>query len=344
MDLSIHNGADNISSFLSQNTGATPLTSTVTRLLPPGMTRVDRSLTDWLLFAMLTALWGSAYGFTRLAVSQSEPEFGFPPEFIIPTRLTAGAMVLVIAAFVSQQKWPALRAWRMWVAMAVMGIAGTAAPFLLITHAQQTVDSSLAALYVAAAPLFVAIMAHFSFHDDRISVRKAGGLAIGFAGVAVLFGPEAITSFGSASVFAQALCLSATACYALSTITARYARDIPPFVFAAGFLTFGSVASWPLLLLVDYAALTPSFGAVSGVVGLALGPTAMASVLYMVLIQRTSATFISMTGYTIPIFSAVVGYLAFQETQNWNAILAFALILGGVWISQRTPDPLRATA
>jgi len=308
------------------------------------MTHAGRSLADWILFAVLTALWGSAYGFTRLAVSQSEPELGFPPEFIIPMRLTAGAIVLLIAARISGQKWPPVSAWRLWVAMAVMGIAGTAAPFLLITHAQQTVDSSLAALYVAAAPLFVAIMAHAAFADDRISLRKAGGIAIGFAGVAVLFGPEAVTSFGSASVLAQALCLLATACYALSTITARYAREVPPFIFAAGFLVCGAVASWPLLLFVEYESLTPSFAAVSGVVGLAIGPTAMASVLYMVLIQRTSATFISMTGYTIPIFSAIVGYLAFRETQDWNAILAFALILGGVYISQRTPPPLQATA
>lgn len=221
--------------------------------------------------------------------------------------------------------------------MAIMGILGTAAPFLLITNAQQTVDSSLAALYVAAAPLFVAVMAHFLFHDDRISWGKAGGVAIGFVGVAVLFGPEAITAFGSASVLAQALCLLATAFYALSTITARYAREIPPFVFAAGFLCFGALASWPLLFFVDFEALTPSTGAITGVIGLAIGPTAMASVFYMMLIQRTSATFLSMTGYTIPIFSAVVGYLAFQEVQSWNAVLAFILILGGVWISQRGP-------
>ncbi len=305
------------------------------------MARDQRSALDWLLFALLTALWGSAYGFTRLAVSQDAPELGFPPEFIIPIRLSAGAIVLLIAVRVSRQKWPDLKAWRLWGAMAVMGILGTAAPFLLITHAQQTVDSSLAALYVAAAPLFVALMAHVAFHDDRITLRKATGIAVGFSGVAVLFGPEAITSFGSASVFAQALCLMATAFYALSTIIARYARDLPPFVFAAGFLSFGAVASWPLLLFVDYPALTPSMGAISGVIGLAIGPTAMASVCYMVLIRRTSATFLSMTGYTIPIFSAIVGYLAFQEVQNWNAVLAFALILGGVWMSQR-PQKLAA--
>ncbi|NQY40487.1 MAG: DMT family transporter [Henriciella sp.] len=297
--------------------------------------RETRTPSDWMMFAVLTALWGAAYAFTRLAVSQSEPSEGFSPQLIIPIRLTGGAALLLIVALWSGQAWPQLRQWRAWVAMAVMGFVGTVAPFLLITIAQQTVDSSLAALYVSAAPLFVATMAHFAFHDDRMHLRKVLGILIGFAGVAVLFGPEAMASFGSASVTAQALCLLATFFYALSTITARFAKDIQPFVFSAGFVSFGAIMSWPLLLWVDFEALNPSASAIAGVVGLAIGPTAMASLLYVILVQRTSATFLSLTGYTIPIFSAVVGYLAFAELQSWNALLAFALILGGVWISQR---------
>ncbi|MEM6653177.1 MAG: DMT family transporter [Pseudomonadota bacterium] len=295
----------------------------------------QRSATDWVLFACLTALWCSAYAFTRLAVSQSAPALGFPPHFIIAVRLTAGASVLLIIAAMSGQAWPPLSAWRSWLAMAIMGVFGTAAPFFAITTAQQTVDSSLAALYVAAAPLFVSVMAHFAFRDDRMHPRKALGVAIGFVGVAILIGPEAISSFGSASVTAQALCLLATSFYAVSTITARYAKDIPPFVFAAGFLTIGAITTWPLLAFVDYDALTPSRGALFGLAGLAIGPTAMASVLYMVLVQRTSATFLSLTGYTIPVFSAIVGYLAFREVQNPHALIAFATILGGVWLAQR---------
>lgn len=287
------------------------------------------------MFAVLTALWGSAYAFTRLAVSPTDPSEGFSPQLIIPIRLTGGALLLLIVAQFSGQTWPRLNQWKSWLAMAVMGFVGTVAPFLLITIAQQTVDSSLAALYVSAAPLFVATMAHFAFHDDRMHIRKVLGILIGFLGVAVLFGPEAVASFGSASVTAQALCLLATFFYALSTITARFVKDIQPIVFSAGFVSFGAVMSWPLLLLVDFGGLNPSASAIAGVVGLAIGPTAMASLLYVILVQRTSATFLSLTGYTIPIFSAVVGYLAFAELQSWNALLAFALILGGVWISQR---------
>ncbi|MEM8616812.1 MAG: DMT family transporter, partial [Pseudomonadota bacterium] len=295
----------------------------------------NRTLSDWVLFALLSLLWASAYAFTRLAVSKDDPGAGFPPEFIIPARLLGASLVLLMIARASGQAWPPRSDRRSWGLMVIMGVIGTALPFLAITSAQRTVDSSLAALYVAAAPLFVGLFAHFAFQDDRMTRQKGGGIIVGFVGVAVLFGPEAVASFGSASVTAQALCLLATVFYAISTITARTARSVPPMVFAAGFVTIGAVATLPLLLAVDWPRLAPSSLAIGGVVGLAIGPTAMASILYLVLVKRTSATFLSLTGYTIPIVSAVIGFLAFGEVQTWRALLAFALILSGVWLSPR---------
>ncbi|MEL7547973.1 MAG: DMT family transporter [Pseudomonadota bacterium] len=301
--------------------------------------QAERSSLDWLLFAILSCLWASAFALTRIAVNQDAPEHGLPPELVTPLRITGGAVILLIVAFKSASKWPDWRKWRLWLAMALMGLVGTTAPFYLITQAQRTVDSSLAALYVAAAPLFVAILAHMAFHDDRLSGRKIIGLLVGFAGVAVLFGPEAATAFGSADVTAQALCLAATACYACSSIVARLAREIPPPIFAAGFVTSGAILSWPMLAGVDFETLQPAPSTWIAVAALAIGPTAVASTLYMVVIQRTSATFLSLTGYAIPILSAIIGFFAFREMQDWNAALAFLLILGGVWLSQRAGGP-----
>lgn len=304
----------------------------------------SRKPLDWLLFCTLSVLWASAYAFTRMAVSKDAPELGFPPYVIIPARVTIGAVILLTVAYFSGQEWPPLRDWQKYATMAVLGIVGTAAPFFVITTAQQTVDSSLAALYVAAAPLFVGVLAHFVFTDDRISPRKALGLCIGFAGVAVLFGRDALAAFGSATVIAQAFLLLGTSLYAIATISARYGKDIPPLIFAAGFVTIASLVSWPMLLLTDPAALTPSKNAIIGIIGLGLAPTALASVLYMILIARTSATFLSLTGYTIPIISVLIGYFAFDEVRHWSAFAAFGLILAGVFLAQRGGAALTVTS
>ncbi len=288
-----------------------------------------RGAIDWALFVGLTLLWASAYAFTKIAVDS------FPPRLIIPMRLTIGAGVLLIALVASGRRLPSLGAWRNWRAMAAMGVVGMALPFFVITTAQQTVDSSLAALYVAATPIFVVAGAHFLFAEERLTPTRGLGVLIGFLGVAALFGPAAFASIGAASPAAQALCLLGTACYATSTLIARAAPPMHPLVFAAGFVTVGAILSWPMAIGVDFGALNPSVGSILAVVGLGLGPSALASLCYMTLVARAGPTFLSLTGYAIPIVSVVIGYLAFGETQSWNVALAFGLILGGVWLAQR---------
>ena len=71
-----------------------------------------------------------------------------------------------------------------------------------------------------------------------------------------------------------------------------------------------------------------------GVLGLGLGSSGIAQIVYVTLIARAGATFVSLNGYAIPVISAVLGWVFFQETQSWNALLAFALILTGVWLAR----------
>lgn len=299
-----------------------------------------RTRLDWGLLAIATLIWSSAYIFTNMAVNKGDLAHGLPPQLVISARLTIGAIILLAITPFLKQKWPPLSDWRAWLVMMGMGTAGTMLPFLLISTAQQTIDAGLAALYVAAEPLFVVIMAHIMFSDDRLNRNKITGIIVGFIGVAVLFGPDVIKQSGSTSISAQFLCVLATICYATSVIIARYGRAIPPLVFAAGFLSFGAVASWTLLPGIDFAALQPDRRSLLAVVALGVGPTAIASLIYMVLIQRTSASFLSLVGYTIPISSAFLGYLVFSEIPSLNAVLAIILILGGVWYSQsRAPSP-----
>ena len=293
-----------------------------------------RTHLDWSLLAIATLIWSSAYIFTNMAVNKDDLARGLPPELVISARLTIGAIILLAITPFLKQKWPPLSDWRAWLVMMGMGIAGTMLPFLLISTAQQTIDAGLAALYVAAEPLFVVVMAHFMFTDDRLNNHKIIGVIVGFIGVAVLFGPDAVKQSGSTSISAQSLCLLATICYATSVIIARYGKSIPPLVFAAGFLSFGAVASWAMLPGIDFGALQPDRRSLLAVIALGVGPTAIASLIYMVLIQRTSASFLALVGYTIPISSACLGYLIFSEIPSANAILAIILILSGVWYSQ----------
>lgn len=297
--------------------------------------QTHRTSADWGLLAILTVIWAGAYAMTRVAVQTSNPELGLPVEVVLSGRLTIGGIFLTIAMLVKGQRWPSLRDGKRWAAILGMGVLGMTLPFFLITTAQRTVDSSLAALYAASAPLLVAVGAHLLFHDERMTPRKVIGLLVGFAGVAVLFGPDAIRTWGSASVFAQTLLLFATMGYAASTLIARAAPSMPPIAFSAGFVCAAAIFSYPLLLDVELARLHIEPQSLLAVIGLGIGPTGIAAILYVVLVNRAGANFLALSGYTIPLVSVVLGYFLFRETQEWNAILAFVLILTGVWLAQR---------
>lgn len=298
-----------------------------------------RSARDWAWFWILTVLWAMSFPLTRMAVKLSDPAHGLPPEVIVSGRMTIGAIILLSAMSVKGERFPPLTDYRRWGMMFLLGMVGMTVPFWLITFAQRTVDSSLAALYVATAPLFVAVLAHFIFHDERLGRRTVRGLLIGFAGIGLLFGPDAVSQFGSASVLAQFLCLLATTCYAFETVLARAAPPMPSLVLSAGFVSFGAVFSWLGLINVDFTGYEPVLSSWIAVIGLGVGPTALAALFYMQLVRRTSATFLALTGYTIPVVSALIGFLAYGEVQAWHAFIAFGLILVGVWVSQRAePD------
>jgi drug/metabolite transporter (DMT)-like permease len=99
-------------------------------------------------------------------------------------------------------------------------------------------------------------------------------------------------------------------------------------------VSVAAVVSWPLALMVEPADVNAGWDNWLAVVGLGLGPTAFAQALYMLLIARTSATFLSLTGYAIPVVAAVLGFVFFGELQSWQSLGAFAMILGGVWLAR----------
>lgn len=289
---------------------------------------------DWALFALLSLMWAGAYQLTRIAVDKGNPDAGLPAAWVLAGRLTIGAAVLWVIMIAMKQRLPPLRDGKRWRTIVLMGLTSSTFPFFLITTAQKTVNSSLAALYTAAVPLFVAVGAHFLFRDERMTAGSALGVLMGFAGVAILFGPDALSGLDSASTIAQLMLIAATIFYALSSLLARGAPPMPSIVFATGFVSVAAIVTWPLAFTVDPATVHANWTHWAGVIGLGIIPSAIAQALYMLLIARTSATFLSLTGYSIPVMAAVLGFFLFRETQTWHAMIAFAMILSGVWLAR----------
>ena len=80
---------------------------------------------------------------------------------------------------------------------------------------------------------------------------------------------------------------------------------------------------------------TPSLGALVAMLWLGAVSTALALLIFFVIIASAGATFVIMANYLVPFFALGLGGLFLGEEPTWNALAALALILAGVYMTGR---------
>ena len=133
----------------------------------------EMSARAWTGFAALSLLWGVPYLFIKVAV-----DGGMSPAFIAWVRVVLAAAILLALAKRAGVLSSVRGYWR-W--LAVYALIEIAIPFPLIAAGEQHVSSSLAAILIAAVPLFVALLAIRFDQAERASGRRLAGLLIGLA-------------------------------------------------------------------------------------------------------------------------------------------------------------------
>jgi drug/metabolite transporter (DMT)-like permease len=129
---------------------------------------------DWLAFAGLSLAWGSSFFWIKIAVQ----EVG--PFLLVALRVLFGILGLLVVLGFTRQKGRLDR--RAWQTLLILGITNTAAPFVLISWAEQHIDSAVAAILNSSMPLFTLVIAHFTVADDKMNLQKTLGVLVGFLG------------------------------------------------------------------------------------------------------------------------------------------------------------------
>ena len=285
---------------------------------------------DWLIFAALVAVGGSSFAFIKEAVAT------IPPPVVAVGRLWIGGLVLYAVMRAGGEKLPPFfggDSGPAWAAMLGVSLIGYAAPFLIFPWAQQYVESGLAGVYMAFMPLWTIGLAHY-FADERLTRAKAAGFALGFLGVVVLMGGDALAGAAKASLAAQAGLVLATFCYAVSVVISRRTPQVSPKTFACATVLGGALFATPALCFADYEFGEWSPLSLASVVILGLGPTALAGLLIIVLVQRVCAGFMAFANYLTPVWAVILGAAIFQERLQWTVFLALGVVLAGVAVSR----------
>jgi len=212
-----------------------------------------------------------------------------------------------------------------------------AVPYSLISWGEQYIPSWLASLLQATTPIFTVILAQFLTNDERVTMSKMIGVVIGFVGVGILMLPGPSTGLRAglglrANLVGQLAIVGSSLCYAGTAIYARtWLRGQPPLVSASGQLTMGMVYMLPASLLIDRPFdLSPSWPVLASWVVLTILGTVVAYVIYYTIIERSSATFVTMVTYIIPVNGLMLGALVLNEPLNMAVLGSLVLILLGV--------------
>ncbi|MEK6594141.1 MAG: DMT family transporter [Pseudomonadota bacterium] len=288
-----------------------------------------RSPKDWSLLLVLGAMWGSSFMFNKLGVAS------VPPATVVAGRLAIGAAILLVMVYALGKKLP--KPGRAWAPYAVLALLGNCVPFYLITWGQQTVDSALAGILMAAMPLVTLVLAHFLVQGEHMTRNRAGGFVLGFCGIVLLIGPAALAGFGGPAlhVVSQLAILGGALCYAGNSVLARLTLNGGVLVASAGTLLVASAVMLPLALMLDRPwTLKPDFSSIAAIIWLGIGPTAIATLCYYKLIGSAGPTFMSLVNYLSPAVAVFLGVTLLGEHPGIEAYAGLALILCGIAFSQ----------
>jgi drug/metabolite transporter (DMT)-like permease len=278
------------------------------------------------LFVAVSAIWGTPYLFIKVAIDD-----GVPPGFLAWARVVIGALVLLGLA------WQAgllhgLRPRLRW--LAAFAVAEIVGPFPLIAWGEQHVDSGLAAILIAAVPLFVALLALRFDAEERARGGRLFGLLVGLVGVGVLVGVD--LSGTREELLGAAALLVAALGYAVAPLLVlkRHLADLDARV------TMGTSAAIAAVLLAPAAAYdppsaTPSAAALVAIAVLGLVCTAGGLTLYGLLNAEIGPGRAAVITYVNPVVAVALGMVFLDERPGAGAVLGLAMILGGSWAATR---------
>lgn len=269
----------------------------------------------WLLFVALCIVWGIPYMFTRIAVREVAP-----PTLVFLRTLPA-ALLLIPFALHRRELRPLLAHWR-WIV--VYTAAELALPWLLLSHAQQRISSSLAGLLVASVPLIAAVLYGKAGGADVYDWRRKAGLIMGFAGVAALVGIDVGSSdpLAIVEVTVVALCF-ATGPY----IVSRRLADVPILGVIAASLLLNALIYTPAVVLWPPASLSRE--TIVAVLVLSLVCTALAFLLFFNLVREVGPSRTTIVTYVNPLVAVLLGVVVLSEPFTLGIAVGMPLVLLG---------------
>lgn len=285
-------------------------------------------------FAAIYIIWGSTYLGIRIAVESM-------PAFLMASArfLVAGAIVIGFIALTRGFKATA----RQWRDNAIVGgflcLGGNG----LVSWAEETVPSGIATLIISAGPVFIVLMdwavlacSKDGSRGSKPNALTFAGLGLGFAGLAILVGPDVVaTGVNGLDPWRVLGLLGATFFWGVGMMIMRYVRD-PAEPFTASGIQMLCGSGWLFLVSLatgELGRFDPS--AITGRSLVAWGYLILFGSLigfstFTWLMKHSTPAKVSTYAYVNPVVAVFLGWTVLDETVSPRIFVAAAIIIAGV--------------
>ena len=180
-------------------------------------------------------LWSSAFVGVKIGLQYHSP-FQFAG-----VRFTISGLLLLLYFNNYGKYWQELK--DNWRFVALISFLQTVVQYMLFYSGINLLPASIAAMIIGSSPLFISLVSHFSFHNDKIDLYKSLSILLGVIGVAVIsFGRSELPSGVKISLLGIALLLLNNLMSGVSNVlVAKKPKGISPGVLSSSSLLFGGL-------------------------------------------------------------------------------------------------------
>jgi drug/metabolite transporter (DMT)-like permease len=291
----------------------------------PSSTHPPRALV-LLAFGVIYVVWGSTYLAIRIVVETIPPFLSAGVRFLIAGVLLMGFLAWRRIPIPNTTQWK-----HSLVAGLLLSVGGNG----LVVWAEQSISSGLAALLVALAPVWFALLDWLRPGGKRPQLKTVIGIIIGFAGVILLVSGRSASDSQSNSLWAALAVVVAGILWASGSLYSKHSPNPgSPWMNAAAQMICGGAGLLLLALIcgeqsrVDFANVsTRSAIALLYLIvfGSWIGFTA-----YVWLLRVTSASRVSTYAYVNPVIAVLLGWLVLGEVISGRMLWGALVVLAGV--------------
>ncbi len=276
--------------------------------------------------------WAISFIATKVAVAAA------PPLTVAGLRLIVSALCFV-GWYAVKNQWPKFTGRRQLTVLFFLSLLGTGLHYGIQTIGLQYTTAANASIYATTGPIAIVLVA--AAMGERLTLRKAGGIALALCGVLVVQGLRTLLDFElSGHVLGDLLVFVSVFMWGVFTVFGKRVSEEVGALPMIGLTTIiGAIWMIPVaggeMLAKSFSLASVSPKAWLAIAFLGITCSFLAPLLYFVALQHGRAQQVGVYLYAIPPLTYLFAGIILGEPIGANLLVGSVLVLAGVYLTER---------